>query len=484
MTAAGSVAATASRWSTYQEAVFRDITYGRRHTVVKARAGSGKTSTIAEGVKRIPVGARTLMVAFNKVIERELSARVGSRAEVRTLHAFGFRSLCRAFGNVSQEPDKVRIILRELGYAMPREEWPAFRSVVSMAKATMAETPVDVLRIIDERDLDVPDDRAPGFAELVVRVLDECAARPRLVDFDDMVWLPLRLGLRLRGFDRVIIDETQDLNRAQLELALRACRDDGRVLAVGDDRQAIYAWRGADPDAIPNMIARMSASVLPLSVCYRCPRAVIEEAQRFVPDIEAAPGAREGVVEETTEAKLWRHARPGDMVLSRTNEPLLELFLQWLSEGRPAAIAGRDIGAGIAALIDKSNATTVDSLLDWLRDWGQQESARLLERGRDTSAAADRMACVRVACAGASTVAEVRQRIDRMFSDDGGKEKILLSSTHRAKGLEARRVWMLADTFRSFTRPGGSVEEDNLAYVAITRAREELRFVRDDRGDR
>jgi superfamily I DNA/RNA helicase len=68
-----------------------------------------------------------------------------------------------------------------------------------------------------------------------------------------------------------MIDEAQDLNRAQLELVLRAVAPGGRTLAVGDAGQAIYQWSGADARSMANITARTGACQLPLSICYRCP---------------------------------------------------------------------------------------------------------------------------------------------------------------------------------------------------------------------
>lgn len=465
-------------WSTYQRAIFDDAATGRGHTVVIARAGSGKTSTIVEALGRMPRGGRSLLLAFNASIERELIQRAPAGVEVQTLHKYGLSLLRQAFGRVDVDAEKLRRLVRELRIPVEPKGWSTFKRAVSMAKATMAETPEDVFNLIDRFGFEVEEGEAEALAGCVLRALQGAADNPRSVDFDDMVWLPLRLGLRPRGLDRVVVDEAQDLNRSQIELALRACRPGGRILAVGDDRQAIYGWRGADPRAIPGMVERLGARVLPLSVCYRCPRAVIEEAQRYVHDIEAAPGAEEGLVEEATESDLIRRAQPGDFIVSRVNGPLVELALELILRGKRAAITGRDFGQGLASFVERAEATTVEGLLEWVDAWEGEEVKRLLERDRDPSEARDRAMCVRRVAHGAGSLGQVLDRIGRLFDDGGTGPRITLSSTHRAKGLEADRVWMLADTYRSFTRPGGSVEEDNLAYVATTRARRELRLVR------
>ncbi|HEU4727650.1 MAG TPA: 3'-5' exonuclease [Kofleriaceae bacterium] len=68
--------------------------------------------------------------------------------------------------------------------------------------------------------------------------------------------------------------------------------------------------------------------------------------------------------------------------------------------------------------------------------------------------------------------------IERVFADDG-KPRVVCSSIHKAKGLDADRVWLLADTLDR-VKPKDEVqeiEEQNLRYVAITRARKELVYV-------
>jgi DNA helicase-2/ATP-dependent DNA helicase PcrA len=465
--------AVAISWSGYQRSIFRDVEVGDGHTVVLARAGSGKTTTILEALRHVPSGARVLMAAFNKSIERELAKKAPPRVEVRTLHGYGLSLVRGACGKAEIDEAKVPMLIEEkLGAGLPLQQRHALQRGVELAKATLAETAGEVRRLIDDFDLGVPDGKEGEFAEHVLDLLDACAANTQIVDFDDMIWLPIRLGLHPRTFDRVFVDETQDLNRCQVELALRACAPGGRICAVGDDRQAIYTWRGADPEAVPRMIERLDAKVLPLSVTYRCARAIVQVANEIVPDLEAAPGAAEGLVASTTEERLKREARPGDFILSRTNAPLVGLCLHFLAEGRPATVAGRDVGAGLTSLIRKSQARSVPELCGWVDDWAKQEAKRLEQKGKDRTGPKDKADCVRKLAEGARSVDEVLNTIQTLFSDKGDNSRIVLSTTHRAKGLERDRAWVLRDTYRR-----SSTEEENLWYVAVTRAKRELLLV-------
>jgi superfamily I DNA/RNA helicase len=107
-------------WSKYQQDVFEDVMRGSGHTVVIARAGSGKTTTIVEAFKYVPKKLKTLMVAFNKKIAEELKERAPSYIDVMTLHSLGFKAVKTAFGqSCALDPDKtlnlVQTLLTEKG---------------------------------------------------------------------------------------------------------------------------------------------------------------------------------------------------------------------------------------------------------------------------------------------------------------------------------------------------------------------------------
>lgn len=414
------------------------------------------------------------MVAFNKAIEGELAEQAPPGVEVRTLHSFGLKTLTNAFGKVQLAHDKVPNLIREtLGPDLAADQRAALRKAVEIGKATLAVTVQDVRGIMQNFDINVPEEEEEDFAKAVLALLDACADQPQVVDYDDMIWLPVWLGIHPRPFDAIFIDETQDLNRCQVNLALSACSPSGRICAVGDDRQAIYSWRGADPQAVPRLIRRLKAKVLPLSVSYRCARSIVALAREIVPDYEAAPSAEEGSVAEATETILRREAAPGDFILSRTNAPLVKLCLSFLAEGRPATIAARDIGKGLGALVRRSRAETIHELRDWIDAWADREEARLLRRGQDASGPRDQAECIWRLADGARSIEAVLEKIEQLFSDQTEGAQIRLSTTHKAKGLERKRAWVLQSTYRR----GQSVEEDNLWYVAITRAKSHLRLV-------
>jgi DNA helicase-2/ATP-dependent DNA helicase PcrA len=471
-------------WSEYQLAVFENVANGTGHTVVKAVAGSGKTTTIVEALGSVPKGCSTLFVAFNKAIAEELAKRAPPGVEVSTLHSYGLKAVTRSFGRLRIDAHRVDDMVK----AIRGSDYETFdlrrdlAKTVSLAKGALASDASEIDALIDAFGIESAKDGARAkFVQDVLKILEQCKdVQDGRIDFDDMIWLPVALELRQPQFDRVFVDETQDLNPAQIEMTLRAVKAGGRICAVGDPRQAIYRFRGADSAAVDNVVSRLNATVLPLSVCYRCCKAVIQEAQTVVPEIEYAPDAEEGVVSDATilEMKGAGGAQPGDFILSRTNAPLISLCMYFLKEGRSATIQGRDIGASLAAFVKKSKAPNVEALCDYVETWRDVECKRLAAKNRDTQSVEDRAECILALSEGATNVADVINRIESLFADKDDAKRIVLSSTHKAKGMERDTVWVLASTY--MRRP--DVEEKCLYYVAVTRARKTLYLVQGQFG--
>ena len=465
-------------WSKYQKDIFKDISKGTDHTVVIARAGSGKTSTIVEGFKYLPRGKKTLMVAFNKSIADELKQRAPSYVDVMTLHSLGFRAVKQSFGNVVLENDKARTLTATV-IGDDYDLWELNQSIckcVSLCKGFLVDAPDRIGDLMDKFGIEIFDLTREQFIKHVIKVLGLCKATKMVIDFDDMIWFPFVYRLNVGKFDVVFVDEAQDLNAAQMAMVLSANKPTGRIIAVGDPAQSIYQFRGADSEAIPNFIEKLDAKTLPLSVTYRCPKKVVKLAQEVVPDIECLDSAPDGIVEDISTTELLKKVKPGDFILSRTNAPMIKYCMALLKSGVPANIQGRDVGANLQYFIKKSKAKTINSFITYVNEWREQEVKRLMTEKKDTTATIDKAECLLNLCEGNLTIKDLKETIEKLFDDVDDNKKVILSTTHKAKGLERDRVFVLYNTYRY--GPGVVGEEANLWYVAVTRAKKELYLVR------
>jgi len=308
------------------------------------------------------------------------------------------------------------------------------------------------------------------------------AGRPLdgIIDGSDMIFLPIRNGWLRPKWDLGVVDEAQDMTPAQLEIFQGVVR--GRIAVVGDNCQAIFAFRGADSNSLDRLKQELNARELPLTVTYRCGKAIVAEAVQMVPDFQAGEDNPEGAVEYLEASKLMAALEPGDFLLSRVNAPLVSVAMSLLKAGKRARIAGKDVGKGLVALIRKMAARSVPDLMGKIAVWEQREIDRLTKRyqarpaalQQRIEAAQDQAAMLTSLAEGAHSVDDVSAAITTLFTDDGlgAAGVITCSSVHRAKGLEANRVFILAHTLRSHTQ-----EEINISYVAITRAKLLLTFV-------
>jgi len=476
------------QWGRHQLDVFRFVEDERRNGIVIARAGSGKTRVLLEALRRLPGDGDRLLVAFNVVIAQELARRCPG-VEARTLHSLGLGALRRHWGISAIHPvpghDR-RVVEQRVPDWLEGPDRTTIVKLVRMCKAHLAWRDEEIESVAAYLRLTIPWDtyRKNGLlpptannASLCswVRACLDAACRPSMeIAYDDMIYVPAREGMPIARAAGLFVDEVQDLTAAQVKMLRQLKAPDGRLIAVGDDLQAIYQFRGADRYSIAEIRNGFDAKVLTLPVTYRCARAIVDVARRVAPDLEPAPGAPMGLVRHIRLDSLTEEVQPEDMVISRTNAPLVDLCLDTGMLGKPVQIRGKDLGSGLVRLVGQANVASVADFLPWLREWAASEGERLLDSHKENQAETlyDRVRTLERLCSGLRTTRQLRDRISIIFGDDI-TGCVQFSSTHRAKGLEARRVFMLEDTYCPI-EPG---EESNLWYVAVTRAREELAHV-------
>lgn len=481
------------QWSAQQQIIFewfrRDVSI--RNLVVRARAGTGKTTTIIEGVNQAPEDF-ILVCAFNKKIAEELSTRITNPScEAKTLHSLGFQAIRRQWSRIGVAKGSARADfltnqvtkgnLPKQIHRMIGQLHTKVRDMGIELKFSAVQQAAEFFDLVPEGygQYDLPYVVNAALAAAVYAKMEE----PRQdvgIDFADMIYLPLVWDLLTPDYQLVVVDEAQDMTLAQLTMAQRVC--DGRICVVGDDKQAIYGFRGADSGSLDRLKGELTAAELPLTTTYRCAQAVVRRAQTLVPDIQAGASNPEGIVDTVKYADLLAMAAPGNFILSRINAPLVSITLALIRQQKRARMAGRDIGAGIKALILKltrgSYNVSVDTMLQSLEKWESKTVTRyansgqldLIDRCRDQ---ADTIRAL-TEDSDAENVGALIQTLEWLFEDNSSVETIVCSSVHKAKGLEAERVFILME---SLYRRGVDDEERNIEYVAITRAKSHLSLV-------
>jgi len=492
-----------------------------RSLMVKAGAGSGKTSTIVAAAQMIPVNVRAIFLAFNKDIATELGRKLPKHVHSKTLNSLGW-GICKRFADgVNGSPIEFKDftngykhhnLIRELFTKPEVKEYGVYvRWVVSMCQSLGVvpagrddvvgvseydDSDADLNAIVERFAYDLPlPARSKVFAMARV-VLNKTIDNVIQVNFDEQKYFPVIMpemaGLAPK-YDVVMIDEVQDVNDVDLALIKMILKPNGLVVGVGDNRQSIYGFRGADTQATAKFQAAFNADELPLSISYRCAARIVAEACKIYPELEAAPNAIEGVVSNmgSYENVVFEG---GDMVICRNNAPTITLAYRLIADRIPVFVKGRDIGRNLITVIEKIDAVDVPDLARELRDWVRIQESIIRENNPDDEDSVQRLndrydsIMVFITHNTDGLVSTVIADIEELFSTrtkDSDDErlmegKVVLSSIHKSKGLEATRVYIL-DRFligmRATTGSWQMEQENNLAYVATTRAKEALHYI-------
>lgn len=485
-------------YSNYQVGIFNFVTEGAGSAIVEAKAGAGKTTSIVKACELIPSGKSILFLAFNTKIVKELTARLPSEVNCLTFNSCGWRAWVKHTGKsyrqIRIDSKKTwRIIWDNFEPEDQRAYGKFVNKLVSLAKS-MGLTPESSYRewasLSDYHSLELGnvDSTYERGIELSKRTLAYSIEISDFVcDFDDQLYMPWLHAISMNKYDVIFVDEAQDTNPIQLELVSNMLNDNGRVIAVGDPSQSIYGFRGADSNAMDNIKNKFDCEVLPLSISYRCCKAVVREAQAYVPDIRHFEGAVEGEVACLSEYSIDTFS-DSDAVLCRNNAPLIELAYQFISRGKGVNFLGRDLGAGLQSLIKSLEATNLDHLSELLGKWLEKESEKLARRGNDHAIGAleDKVNCIytfiRYLPRTSRTVSGLVSAIKELFRPKN--RGITLSSVHKSKGREWDRVFILG--FNKYMpskyakKDWQKVQEKNLIYVAITRAKNYLGYINED----
>lgn len=484
--------------SAYQRAIYSIFRNTTNNISVSAVAGSGKTTVLLRLLEYVPNGSRCLFLAFNNSIVNELrerNPRVGDPdINIMTIHSCGWRAILEKYGRkVKMNPNKV---MGKIEYVAKRENIPENKKRYYFY---IIPKIVDLMRcnVCDSNNLDevnemlmhydiIADETDVAFALRVFKLMN--ADRSQF-DFMDMIYVPVTdSGVRLMKYDYVLCDESQDFSTAQQLFIKRCIARSGRLVTVGDRRQAIYGFAGADAESYDNLCNVNGGAVnMPLSVSYRCAKRIVEEAQTIVPEIKYSPSAEEGWVGYGSLTQVQR----GDWIVCRNLRPLVQTYM-WLTKSRiKSRIRGVDIGEGIISLVNKTKAETIPDLLKGVRAERDKLFRKLMDKGIKSPAyhpkmelMEQRIEVLEYLCyeeEAVLTLDELRSMLTTMFTDSVEEtDLVLLTTIHKSKGLENSRVFFLLPELipsRFATMEWQLEQEQNLKYVGITRAKKELIYI-------
>ncbi len=484
--------------SKYQKDIIESVIDGNSNIIVNAVAGSGKTSLLVAISKYIN-GA--IFVAFNQHVVKELSQKLANTS-VSTIHSLGFRSIRTKFKNIEVDGNKYRKYIRQILESDFVDDDPIRKISSEICRIgdlmRLTLSPINANSLEDicatyDIDIDFGLVSPHTIVEVIKRALnwgmkiEDCM----VVDYTDMIYLPTALNLRPFTYKWVLVDEAQDLNAAQRKLVMRSVAKGGRMIFVGDRRQAIYGFAGASISSMDEIREEAKAMEMPLSICYRCPKSHVEMAKSIIPEIESAPDAKEGVISDVKAEDAIKRISKGDLVVCRLTAPLVSLCYDLIGNGIGAKIRGYDIGEKLANIVEKvgkMRGFKFKKFNEFLSKHTDKNVEKILAKnGNDMDDVSIKQqedieeAILRILeISEARSIKELSDHIRKLFSDSDAV--VWLSTVHRAKGLEADTVWILLEERMPLKSRNSSQwqlsQEYNLRYVALTRAKSNLYMIR------
>lgn len=511
------------RWSKHQRNIFQWVDkwahaapplYAegqKRNLSVKAMPGSGKTTVIVEATKYIPSTDKAIFLAYGKAIAKELETRLPAHVKASTTHSVSFRVLTANGAKFAKiDGGKTSTILREMQTTFPeRQLFPQIKKLVSSAKALglvpsaskayatkelLPDTPDSWNQIIDQFDIEFEnawqEETAIGLAKQILKRSIEIA--DKLIDFDDMLYLPVVMGYAFPKFKWVVLDEGQDIAVTQREIIRRMLPEDGHLICVADENQSVYAFRGADSDSVANIEREFNCDTLPLSVCYRCSKSVVREAKKIVPGIEYADAAIEGAINDGIPkgAKLEEFFTVDKTIICPYNAPMVTLAFKLIRAKIACRVLGKEIGKNIVSILQKLQADNAQDAIGKLDEYYMAEMTRLADKENQQSILQDKVETLRVfleEAAPKETIEAVISQINTLFADEAGRGMVTLMTGHRSKGLQFPNT-ILLDSGRLYgtTRKGKPIppreikQRMNLLFVMITRSQDSLWYLSSD----
>lgn len=470
-----------------QQAIINAALHTTENLIVSALAGAAKTSTLvmlADALASAKPKMEILCLAFNKKIAVEMQERLPSTCRAMTLNSLGYRTWASALGksrlkvNFKKGFEIMQAVIEEQSSSDRKElyeQMAELMRIVAFGKACgyvpTGEWEDRAKRLMADDDF-FPhiEQKLSGLEQSVVR---ECSIRSIKMalkgecDFDDQILMPTVFGGSFPLYKLTLVDEAQDLSALNHAMLRKICGS-RRLIAVGDQCQAIYGFRGAHEDGMAELKRKFEMKELGLTTSFRCATKIVDAARWRAPLMRAPEWAVEGSVSEMTE---WTAADLAEdaAIICRNNAPLFGLAIKLLKAGRPAELGGKDVVQMLTKIMSKFGDQRMkqQEVLDNIDAWLAKEKSKTKQRAHGSLE--DRAECMEIFAMQGDTLGDALHYA-RHIADLHSPLKLLTG--HRSKGLEFETVYFLDENL-----VGSEGQDPNVRYVIITRAKRDLVYL-------
>ena len=466
-----------------QTAIIEAAVNSTDNLIVSALAGAAKTSTLVMLAQALPKTS-ILCLAFNKKIAVEMQERLPPNCTAMTLNSLGHRVWADCCGKrVSLNKDKNYEILTKLIKELTNkreieEAYEIFADCLKVIESGKSAGYIPTGHFTNAKRL-MNDDEFFGWLEEEPSPLMERLARDATIesikqglngsiDFSDQILLPTVFPAMFPSYPLVMVDEAQDLSALNHATLRKMAKK--RLIAVGDECQAIYGFRGAHANSMAMLQETFSMRKLTLSTSFRCPISVVKAARWRAPHMQWPAWAVEGSV--TTKDDWNESIVPQTAaIICRNNSPLFHMAINLLKAGRYPQIIGNDIGKALLKIMRKFGKPNLEQVfvLAAIDQWRDDKLKKSRAKGKIT----DQADCMKIFARQGETLGDACAYAEHLFNSQG---PVQLMTGHKSKGLEFDEVFFLDEGLIN----NDDQQEQNLRYVIQTRAKQSLTYVYSD----
>jgi DNA helicase-2/ATP-dependent DNA helicase PcrA len=280
--------------------------------LVVAGPGSGKTRVLTERVRRILKEKkghfRVLALTFTNKAANEMKERLNDFQEIEkyafigTLHSFCMEVLANRgkpvgierLPNIFESYQDRKQVLLQSAMADPVLRLVLIREADKNTREKLLNQWLDLISSAKNKLL-LPEMLEDDTHKRVYEAYTDGLYALNVIDFDDLLLLTYRLfqerpkiaDFYRRQYRYICVDEAQDLNEAQYQVLCALCGSEHRnVMLVGDPKQAIFVWNGANPKYLDLFERDFGARKISLNENFRSSKAVVMAAKALIPEYE------------------------------------------------------------------------------------------------------------------------------------------------------------------------------------------------------
>lgn len=504
----------------------------RKHTIVAAGPGSGKTTTISQVI--VPAllvsnhnlsGIQGGAVAFNTKNANGLKVAINSPyVECGTVHSIGLRCLKTVVNGLKIEvPNKggfykgryikptVDKMVRLADQLFPSKEGEKLDftlplRLVNLMKANAFGIPgypaINDRQAINELlahhalvsdDTENNGERLEQAIDVAIKLMQASVKEYAVANYDDMLYMALALNARLPDWKFLVYDEGQDIKPIEFELIRRMAENGTQIIVVGDSYQAVNQFTGCMADSLASLASLLNVSPLPLRTSYRASIAAADLANAIFPNsVIPWSGAKQGSVETISFSEVSEMVSQMDFnsgILSRTHKNLIGMALKLLSQKKAFTYKG------ISELVQRMNrmlwhASKLSKELGSIRQNLTEYQAMLedkhvkpngsLPAWVTTNGETTEALCLLLAqCEGQGETLEcTKEYLNTLADMEKPSSGPTLSTSHSAKGLQWENVYLVGPMQSNLAKSEQQLfAEKCLEYVAVSRSSDKVIIV-------